>query len=391
MTVEWFDLAQRVYAQRSGAVVARLAGTPLPTISRPVAVRARAGRGGPMVVAAAAGQVRRASGSDVLPMLASLGVTVAEPTPATLVTADTATLPVLVDVARRSPADGPDEATAAHIGWWADRADFPGGIAVVNTVTAARARWVTGTTPAAERDPATWRTWLGISDDSVAGTLALLAQLTAAPPLRLLDALADDDTYSYQRAQEAHADGWGWRRRDSVGRAAVGLLARCDAADLYTAALRTDPLWRRRALHTGDVVTGTLTTTTPGRRARLTLRSPRLDARLRRGTDIEGWLGPAHTPTPSAGVRFDGLVDDTGVTGTTLDLHLSISGGMHGLTPGDTLTVMPLTPSPYSLQRGRRTMRTLYSTRTSWLTTGRTPTPTRRDVPLDVLIAGADN
>ena len=77
MTVEWFDLAQRVYAQRSGAVVARLAGTPLPTISRPVAVRARAGRGGPMVVAAAAGQVRRATGSDVLPMLASLGVTVA--------------------------------------------------------------------------------------------------------------------------------------------------------------------------------------------------------------------------------------------------------------------------------------------------------------------------
>jgi len=42
------------------------------------------------------------------------------------------------------------------------------------------------------------------------------------------------------------------------------------------------------------------------------------------------------------------------------------------------------------MRHGRSRYRRLYAARRSWLTTGRTPTPSRRPVPLEVLIAGAD-
>ena len=45
---------------------------------------------------------------------------------------------------------------------------------------------------------------------------------------------------------------------------------------------------------------------------------------------------------------------------------------------------------PHRQRAGRKTYRALYSARRSWLTTGRTPTATRRPVPLDVLVAGAE-
>lgn len=74
------------------------------------------------------------------------------------------------------------------------------------------------------------------------------------------------------------------------------------------------------------------------------------------------------------------------------NLVLTISGTTGASTPqdGQQITLTPAPPNPSRQRAGRRTYRSLYSTRRSWLTTGRTPTTSRRPVPLDVLVAGAE-
>src|SRR5699024_776165 len=121
---------------------------------------------------------RTATGRDGLDLLGSLGATIAAPAPSTLVTDDPATLGTLYRLALSAPHDSDQDAVAAHIAWWRDRADFPGGRAVADLLAACRTRWVLGTTPAAEKHAATWRSWLGISDDSTTGLLELHARLT---------------------------------------------------------------------------------------------------------------------------------------------------------------------------------------------------------------------
>jgi len=113
---------------------------------------------------------------------------------------------------------------------------------------------------------------------------------------------------------------------------------------------------------------------------------PRLDCRLRPGTDVTGWVGTPDTTTPDP---FSGSVTAATVEAGHLILTLT---GTTGNTPlgGDTVTLMPAPPSPHQQRAGRKNYRTLYSARRSWLTTGRPPTTTRRPVPLDVLIAGAE-
>ncbi len=195
------------------------------------------------------------------------------------------------------------DTVAAHIAWWRDRSDFPAGRAVVHTTTHCRQRWITGTAPDAENDPATWRRWLGMTDDSTHGLLDLHTRLTAGTALDYLDTLAETDEWFYSTAQSHHNDGRDWRRPDSTYRAALGLRERCDAADLYAAALLTDPLHRRRAVHTGEVVLGTAHPL-QGRLRSVEVTCARMDARLRPGADVTGWAGGPGI----SGQRFSGTV-----------------------------------------------------------------------------------
>ena len=133
-----------------------------------------------------------------------------------------------------------------------DRADYPAGRAVVDTLSAARTRWTLGTAPAAENHPGPWRAWLGIPDDSVTGLLDLHALLTVGPPLPWLDVLAEDDVWSYGPAQSEHSDGLDWRRPDSTSRAALGLRSRCDAARVRAAARAGDGSQNGRALRLNE-------------------------------------------------------------------------------------------------------------------------------------------
>lgn len=384
MTVEWYDLAQRLYAARSTHPVARLRHSPLPTITLPIAVRAAIQAGSVLVSAALPGQAP-ASGRDLdgLRLLADHGVQITADTPHTLITDDPGTLPALLSLARRADPDGEHAATAAQIAWWADRADFPGTSAVADLIGACRLAWITGTLPDAERHAATWRAWLGITDDATSGLFALLDRLSYGPPLGLLSWITEDDTYSWGQAQSEHADGWDWRRPDTPGRAATALRARCDAADLHAGALLSDPLYRRRAVHTGHVVHAVAG---PVQGNRLTVTCERLDGRMRAGTSLIGWAGTIDAPAHDT---FAAGVHATSVAAGRLLLTLSRVNANRP-SPGTRIVLCPAPPDPHQMRRGRQRYRQLYASRSSWLTTGRTPVPIRRDVPLDVLVAGAE-
>ena len=388
MTAGWYDLGQRLYAARTGQPVARLAHSPVPWISNPVAVRARLRRGTVTVTAAApASPGQTAAGDGALRLLHDLGVTITAGMWQTLVTDDDATLPALTALADAAGRDGDQAAAAAHIAWWADRADYRGSSAVVPLIAGCRERWITGEPPAAETRARTWRTWLGVPDESCTGMLALLALLHDGPALPLLDRIERDDTASWNRASQEHAAGRDWRQPDSPARGAIGLQARCDVADLYEAALLGDPLYRQRAVHTGHVVTGTVQVI-PGRRPALIVTCDRLDARLRAGNVITGWAGGPEDTEPQP---FTGTVSDAAVSDGKLLLTVTDAAGRNVPADAARVTLHAAGPDDFTFTSGRHRLITLYTTRSSWLTTGRPPAIARRDVPLDVLVAAAED
>ncbi|MFH5209769.1 hypothetical protein [Antrihabitans spumae] len=393
MSVEWFDLAQRLHAARTGTPVARLRHTPFTRAISTVAVRATI-RAGVTTVSVAADRhaTRTATDADGLSLLADCGATIAAAEPVLLLVDDAATLPVLEKLARHWARDSDDSVSgaAAMCGWWADRAAHPGTSAVVDLVGASRSRFVLGVDPDAETRNSVWRNWLGIVDDSCSGMHEWADIVGAGTVLLLLDPIHEDDAYRLAKMRELFTDGIGWNRPDNPASAAMGLRSRCDAADLWAGALLSDPLWRRRAVHTGHVATGTAkhTAKKPGSagRASIAVACDRLDSRLRVGTKVAGWVGG---PEDQPFERFFADVKSATVAGGGLRLDLGAIS-THAPTDGARVCVMPQPPSPQTLRAGRSAYYALYARR-SWLSTGRTPALQRRDVPLDVLIAGAED
>jgi hypothetical protein len=385
MTAELYDLGMRLRAAAAAQPAARLSMAPLMPAAAPVAVRAVQRKD--MVTAAAAvpGQAeQRAAGPAVLDMLHQMGVRITGESRKTLVTADHATLPALLALARAEGGpDGGRADTAAHIGWWADRADFPGSTGVVPLVRACRERWVTGTAPAGEASPRTWRAWLRVPGSGCTAMLGMLARVQAGVPLPLLSWTEEDTAESWQRAQAAWAARTDWRQPDSIARSAAGLRARNDAADLYAAALLRDPLYRRRAVHTGHVVTGTAHIPDPKEKT-IIVTCDRPDGRLRETEDVTLWAGGLQA-RPEKVLR--GTVTAAAITGRTLTLTLSCSSRGRP-ADGAAVTMHAADPIPSSMKSLRQRTDRLYRA-TSWLATGGKPVLARRDVPLGVMIAGA--
>jgi hypothetical protein len=394
VSVEWFDLAQRLYAADTGRPVARLAHTTFTPSASALAVRASA-RGGSVSVSAAAfgGREETACDEAGLALLARLGGTLAADAPATLLTDDGGTIPALVGLARAHAhhSDPNISGSAAMVGWWADRADHPGTSAVVNLPAASSSRYVLGVVPEAQRSARVWRTWLQITDESVAGMHGWARAIGSGPLLPLLAAIGEDDAYSFSRAQSAMVDGHDWSRPDNTASAAMGLRSRCDAADVMSSGLLDDPMWRERALHTGHVAVGVASMTPPPKGSRrrngsLSVTCERLDSRLRVGSAVTGWVG---TPRRRPFEQFTVEVTSTEVVGGKLVLGLG-SVGMYAPPSGASVVLMPQAASPHTMRAGRGRYWRLYRGRRSWLSTGQTPVPSRREVPLDVLIAGAE-
>lgn len=390
MSTELFDLGLRLRAAADQRPAPLLVHSPVIAAPHTVAVRAHTTRTHVTVTATADGhQPRTATNRAALDLLGQLGITITATSPAQIVTDTHTTRAALAQLATTAPTEGDHAGVAAHLAWTLDRADFPEGRALLHVIDACRTRWVTGTTPTAEAEPATWRSWLTVTDDTVTGILDLHQHLTHGVPLRILRHLAQDAIFTFETAQLRHADGHDWRIPETPGRAALNLRDRCDAAEMYAAALLDDPIHRLRATHTGHVVTGTLHPSTTPRarknsRQHAELISDRTDCRLSADTLVTGWYGPPETtPQPHTAT----------ITATRMvagKLHLSLSFPTSTILTTGTFTLREAAPNRHQIIARRRTYRALYATRASWLTTGRAPTITRREVPLDVLIAGAE-
>lgn len=387
MTAVLFEAGLRLAAADRGAVVPRLAGSAVASITNPIAVRAWLGDGQTHVVVATGPDqpVTQASGAQIGPVLDSLGVQISGERGWTLVSDELVETLQALRVWAVAEADGVWSDVAAHLAWWDDRADFPGGWAVVDLVEASRRQWVTGLAPAADRLSATWHTWLGV-DEGIAGCLTWLDRLTSSGPApKLIEAIGGEDARSFASARKEHKDQRTWRPGDNISESALKLRARNDAADLLAGAALQDGLGRESAVHTGEVVSGQITAV-PGKAAVYDLTCDQMDARLRVGNQITGWTGE---PGDSIDLTFTGEVTSTTVAADQLVLRLRV-GRIGQPCNGDRVTIHPSAPVPALQHRMRKNVRGLYRAR-SWLTRGQTPVPARREVPLDVMIAGAES
>lgn len=398
MSAALFDLALRVAARDKGGPVPRLLHNPAPY--RDVAVAVAARRTGPVVHVQAIGpdgRVESGSGPAGLAALAraagcaggSLG------SGPTALVDSAATMRALAGLASSyaDPVRCGDVAVAAGsalAGWWVERAAHPGTTAVTDVLAATRQRFMIGVAPGADH-AGLWRRALGIPA-GLAGLHTWHRVVTAGPVLAGLESLREDDDWHWARHQEAVTEQRSWDRPENLQLAAARLASRCDAADLYAAALLTDPLWRARGVYNGYVLNGEVITGAGAVGNRVMVTAERLDTRLKTGAQVIGWPGDPMADMPEVGGnRFSGEVYETAVRDGAL--LVTIGGlGRTGYRPGagEKLTVIPAPPSVSTIRSRRMAVSRLYRRRFSWLSQGTTPATTRRPVPLAVLIAAAD-
>ena len=126
------------------------------------------------------------------------------------------------------------------------------------------------------------------------------------------------------------------------------------------------------------------------------LTSDRLTCRMRPGTETQGWVGTiAENPRPgdTTTTKVKGTLTDATIT-TTGHLLLTLTDTIARpgpLTLGQPVTLRPRAAEANQQQRGRRNLRHRYRATGNWLAGGPTPTTRRRPVPLDVVIAAADD
>jgi hypothetical protein len=400
MSFELYDLAQRLHAASTGIPAARSRYAPCLPPTDPIAVTIDDTADGPVLTAATTTATGRRPATDGLGLLADLGANSAA-THRTLVVPDRSTLRALATFAAATPHGHREEEQAAVISWWLQRAEHPGSGAVLVLTEACSARWTLGTAPQAERNITTWCRWLGAQEPTAPTLLDLARRVADGATLPGLLDLHAYDSRSWTFHRERLQSGRSWRALDGRMEAALGLATRSDAADLYASLRLGDPLVALRESHDGGVVTGTITHTesSSGRVRRFTVAAPRLVCRLRSGAQVEGWSG---TPLdlPDAAVTFTGLLTDTrvGRTGPTTGptgpvLLLSVDDTVirpNTLALGDTVCIRPRAVSPRQQTFGRTTIRMRYRLRSNWLAQGATPPIHRRDVPLDVAVAAAE-
>jgi hypothetical protein len=413
-TVEMFDLAVALRAAAVGRAVDRLSYRTVPGDWPLVAVTVT-GRGPtPTITVQRPGTPAVTGGIDTA--LTALGAPggVTRPYQADdrecLVVADRATLARLVAVAEaavtptagylpaRAPIPPGIDAAAARLAWWQQRAEHPGSAATISATGDATRRWASGNGPAAEAELATWVGALGLA--TTAPTTATLLEI--AGRLRhgtLLPAMADrldtegnprgdgragDDARSWDAFCEARARLAPWRTHDSPRAAALGLRSRCDATEFFERSLLDDPRWAVRARLEGKVVVATVRLLA-GRV--VTLVAHQTTCRYRPGTKIALRL-PAR-PHPGQAPAGPVLVAAT-MLGSRIDPggRLVIEIDCYHLAPklpdNRRVEIVPPAVSLAQQARGRQNMAERYR-----LAPPAAPNP--RTVPLDVMVAAADD
>lgn len=401
MSAELFDLALRVAARDGAGIAARLVYSPVTPRPNRVAIEAKpAGRG--RVAVLACGPDRKVhSGIDAAGLAAIAAATGAVNgdigAGATAVVAP-ATLGVLAPLATRyaAPASGVGidvRAGSALVGWWAERSDHPGTSAVVDILALSRQRYIAGVAPGADL-ALWWQEKLGVGG-SLPGMLDWLDRVSTGPALPTLTAPAcpirSDDDWLLARHRDSILNGHSWDSRESLHLAAARLASRCDAADIYAAALFDDPLWRARGVHTGFVCHGEVVAGSTSQGRRVMVKSRRMDTRLKPGSAVLGWSGPPMGPKGALSNQFRGDVFATSVHHGGLLLTVGGLGRTDYLpAAGETVTIIAAPPSASLIRSRRQAVAGLYRQRFSWLSQGTAPTTARRAVPLAVLIAAAE-
>lgn len=383
MSLAQFTLGARLRAADSGrAVEVALYAPAIPPLGG-IAVTVDSD-GERVYITATDGDVTHA-GSDRagLDALAALGATMTDPR-RPLIVGTGRDLAILTALARAYP----DADASPVIGWWDERADFPGSDAVHIATDAARRRWALGVHPDRELEPATWAQWLGI--ESTGPHLLLdLARLTASGHTLpgLLDASVLD-TASWQRYVKRIGAGRPWWARDSRQDAALGLIARSHAVEWFDSIRLDDPLVALAASHDGTVVPGTVLTRTEDTAV---IAADRPLSRLRVDTKITGWLGePIH-----AG-RTDALSGSIATANIDTNARLTIT--IEGIPkrskagqPGERVTLRPRRVDPH-MQANARSLAALgYRRGNNWIAGRGKPVTRRGNVPLDVIVAAADD
>lgn len=383
MTVEFYDLGQRIRAAMVGHPVLRVASSLVRLHHHPILVQANTDEAGQ--VHATIGTPETAavtvSGGAVLDALAQAGARFGNRAMVQLIVPTGASLSALVQIAREHSADE----AAAVVGWACDRAGYPGSGAVVNLVAASRQRYVTGGVPESERGEAGWRAAFAL-DDGLDGMASWAVRLADGDLLAALAPIQDDDLYSFSIAAKQYAAGRDWKNADAAPVAAMGLRHRCDTADLWSAALLTDRLWRHRATHTGHVCGGEVMQSA---RTGFTVVCERMDSRLKAGTAICGWTGGIDSYNRAT--TFHGEIADADAAGGALRLTVRGVRAEHRPPVGHWTTLMVAAPDQRVVRSGQFHYRQKQFTPDSWMASGRKPGLSRRDAPLDVLIAAAEH
>lgn len=389
MTVEFFDLARRLYAAKTGEPVLQVAAGLFNLTPVAIFVDAHRDAKGKVsfTVLRRGGKPVTARGVDALRALAAAGAVLdVQRPPAQLITPDATALAALEKVACAAARhDDPAVCSAAAVvGWWADRSGYPGTNMVVNLLDHSRQRFITGSVPEREGHASYWRSVFGV-DDGAPGLVQWAERISRGPTLPMLAPIRDDDFNSFRSAAERFAKGYSWTRAEPAPIAAMGLRARCDTADLWEAALLSDRLWRHRAVHTGHVTGGVVVSST---RSTFTVSCPRMGSRLRAGSAVVGWSGGVDSYERAT--LFNGDVQNAEAHEGSLLLTLARVQANVRPSRGAWVTLITAPPNDRIVRMGRSRYGRLLFKGDSWIATGKAPGVRRRDVPLDVLCAAAE-
>jgi hypothetical protein len=117
-----------------------------------------------------------------------------------------------------------------------------------------------------------------------------------------------------------------------------------------------------------------------------------LTCRLREQTAVEGFAGyPQDVPPALTGSPL--VRGQVVATRITAQQRLVVTIGdvvLRSVSTKQRITLRPCSIDPRQQRSGRQELHRRYATRRSWLSGGAAPTPRRRDVPLDVVIAAAE-
>lgn len=316
---------------------------------------------------------------DGLAAIAALGGIMAD-THRTLVIANVREMSALAALARQFR----DEPASPVIGWWDQRSDHPGTGAVHLVVAAAALRWTLGVAPAREREVQTWCEWMGVTASGPHALLALADATASGHTLPDLLSAASADDHSWKRYRGRLNAGRSWWSPDSRSDAALGLASRSHAAEWFESIRLDDPRVAVAASFEGTVIAGTVLACDA---SEATVRADQMISRLRVDSKITAWKGE---PDLIGGSLFTGRVEASSIDADGLTLTLGgFNRKVKELSAGDRITLRPARVDPFMQSNGRRLLASGYH-RGGWIAGYGKPVVRGGNVPLDVMVAAAD-